>query len=466
MQTFRVFINSGNVTAMVAHLFRSLRFKISVFIVVLLLLTASIFSILTLQTVNRNIMEEVIKRAESLCKSTAALAPYSMLANDVLGLDNIVSKVREANSDVEYVAVTDANMKVLAHTDIAKRDTLFRLAPDGPIRAAVDNSRLYELNDPAVNLFEVHSPVFFNNRQIGNVILGINTSVLVHAQAETRRRIMIGLGITLFLGIGCVIVLSSLLTRPIKELSQGVNELKRGRQSKLRIYAHDELGSLTESFNHMAEIITRQQSELSISAQELEDAYVSTVKVLAAAIDARDPYTLGHSTRVSQLSVKIGEALGLSRRELEDLEVASLFHDVGKLKTPDYVLLKEGPLNPLEHREMSEHSEHGAAILSRAKSLQKYIPAVRHHHEWFNGEGYPDGLRAENIPLHAAIITVADSYDAMTSSRPYKIPRAPEEALRELNRYAGKQFNPLIVEAFCRVIETNPAIKEHVSSER
>lgn len=448
------------------NLFTSLRFKISVFIVVLLLITASIFSVITLQTMNRSIMDEVIKRAESLCKSTAALATFSLLANDVLGIDNIVSKVREVNADVEYVAITDTGMKVLAHTDISKRDTLLHLASGRTIREVVANTKVYEFNAPAVNIFEVHAPIIFNNRQIGNVVLGINTSVLVHAQAETRQRIMIGLGITMLLGIGCVIVLSSLLTRPIKELSLGVDELKRGRRSKLRIYAHDELGNLTESFNHMAEMITRQQSELSMSAQELEDAYVSTVKVLAAAIDARDPYTLGHSTRVSQLSVKIGEALGLSRHELEDLEVASLFHDVGKLKTPDYVLLKNGPLNPLEHREMSEHSEHGAAILKRAKSLQKYIPAVRHHHEWFNGEGYPDGLRAEDIPLHAAIITVADSYDAMTSSRPYKIPRAPAEALRELNRYAGKQFDPRIVEAFCRAIDSHPALKELVSSGR
>ena len=441
-------------------LFTSLRFKISVFIVVLLLITASLFSLITLQTINRNIMEEVLKRAESLCKSTAALAPYSMLANDVLGIDNIVAKVKETNADVEYVVVTDTGMKVLAHTDISKRDTLFHLAAISTIREAVDNTRVYELHTSTGNLFEVYTPVFFNSKQIGNVILGINTSVLVHAQAETRRRIIAGLGITLFLGIGCVVVLSSLVTRPIKELAMGVNELIKGRKSKLRIYAHDELGSLTESFNHMAELITRQRSDLSISAQELEEAYVSTVKVLAAAIDARDPYTHGHSTRVSQLSVKIGEILGLSRRELEDLEVASLFHDVGKLKTPDYVLLKEGPLNPLEHHEMSEHSEHGAAILSRAKSLQKYIPAVRHHHEWFNGEGYPDKLRGEEIPLHAAIITVADSYDAMTSARPYKIPRSPEEALRELNKYAGKQFDPRIVEIFCRVVESHPALKE------
>jgi putative nucleotidyltransferase with HDIG domain len=184
--------------------------------------------------------------------------------------------------------------------------------------------------------------------------------------------------------------------------------------------------------------------------------------VLAAAIDARDPYTLGHSTRVSKLACKIGAALGLSHHELEDLEIASLFHDVGKLKTPDFVLLKDGPLDPQEHREIANHCENGAAILGRATSLQKYMPPVRHHHEWFNGEGYPDGLRGDDIPLHAAIIAIADAFDAMTSSRPYKNALTREEALHELARYAGRQFNPRLVEVFQQVIESQPAESERL----
>ena len=448
---------------MMTTLFTSLRFKISVFIVLLLLATASIFSMITLQTMNRNIMDTVIKRAESLCKSTAAVAPYSILANDALGIDNIVSKVRAANDDVEYVAVTDTSMKVLAHTDVSRRGTVFHVTSEGAIRESGDGTSVHEVKTASGDSFQIATPMFFHNKPIGNVIIGINESILIHAQAETQKRIMAALAITLFLGIGCVIVLSPFITRPIKELAMGVNELKKGRRSKLRVYSHDELGSLTESFNNMAELITRQQAELSMSAGELQEAYVATVKVLAAAIDARDHYTLGHSTRVAKLAVKIGEALGLSRSELEDLEVASLIHDVGKLKTPDYVLLKEGPLTPREYREMSEHSEHGAAILSRAKSLEKYIPAVRHHHEWFNGDGYPGGLQADDIPVHAAIITVADAFDAMTSSRPYKNSCDPEHALRELNRYAGKQFDPRIVEIFCRIMDSHPVYEVQLS---
>jgi putative nucleotidyltransferase with HDIG domain len=269
-----------------------------------------------------------------------------------------------------------------------------------------------------------------------------------------NKRIMAGIGFTMLLGIACIIGFSSLITRPIKELSKGIDELKAGRRPKLRIYSGDEFGKLTESFNQITELTTRQQVRLTAYAQELEDSYRSTVKVLTAAIDARDPYTLGHSTRVAKLSVKIGEAIGLSRQELEDLEIASLFHDVGKLKTPDHVLLKDGPLDPMEHRVIISHCEYGAAILGRASSLRRYIPAVKHHHEWFNGKGYPDGLRGNDIPLHAAIIAVADAFDAMTSARPYKYSLSHEDALLELTRFSGSQFNPWLVEVFQKTLDS------------
>jgi len=432
----------------------SLRFKIALFIVILLLVTASLFSVITIQTMNRHILDEVIKRAESLCKSTAALAPYSILSSDLLGIDNIVSKVKDANIDVEYVAVTNAEMKILAHTDIAMRGETFIPYPRDTFKENQDGTRVYEVQPPTGTLLEIVSPILFNGKQMGSVIIGINKSVLFHAQAETRRKILAGFGITMLLGIGCILVLSSVITRPIKELARGVEELKQGRQTELRIYSHDELGNLTASFNQMTELTTKQQERLGTYATELEEAYVSTVKVLSAAIDARDPYTLGHSTRVATLARSIGEAIGLSPHELEDLEIASLFHDVGKLKTPDSVLLKDGPLDPQEHREISNHSESGAAILSRAPSLQKYIPAVRHHHEWFSGEGYPDGLRGNDIPLHAAIIAVADAFDAMTSARPYKSALSRDKALQELALFAGRQFDPRLVDALHQVIES------------
>jgi len=450
-----------------ATLFSTVRFKISISIITLLLVTVSTVTLLIVQTMNSHLLEEIIKTAESLCRSTAALAPYNILAGDVLGTDNIVSKVKEANADVEYVAVVDKDMRILAHTDVTKRGERLALSQGKAIKENTDGTRFYEVKKTSADLFEIVTPIFVkrNNNQIGSVIIGINKSALLKARSEARKRIVAGFGIVMFLGIVCIIVLSSFITRPIKELSMGVDALTEGRRSKLRVYSHDELGRLTTSFNRMTELITKQQTKLSIYAKELEEAYVSTVQVLSAAIDARDPYTLGHSARVAKLSLQIGAAMGLPRRELEDLEIASLFHDVGKLKTPDFVLLKEGPLDALEHQEIASHSEHGAAILSRATSLQKYIPAVRHHHEWFNGEGYPDRLQRDDIPLHAAIIAVADSFDAMTSARPYKKAFSHEDALRELIRCSAKQFNPRVVEAFFKVIESpQPVLAERFSS--
>jgi putative nucleotidyltransferase with HDIG domain len=433
--------------------FTTLRFKIALFIIVLLLVTAGIFSFLTVQTMNSRITDEVTKRAETLCKSMAALAPYSMLSGDVLGMDNIVAKVKGANPDVEYVAVTNANMRIVAHTRVKERGKKATLSPGELISKNSDGTTIYQAKNASGLFLEIMTPIVYKNIQMGSVIIGINNSMLQAARTETRIRIFKGFAIVILLGAGCIVILSSVVARPIKELSLGVEELKAGRRTKLRIYSHDELGKLTTSFNQMTEKITRQQDRLSTYAAELEEAYVSTVKVLSAAIDARDPYTLGHSTRVAKLARKIGEAFGFSHEELEDLEVASLFHDVGKLKTPDALLHKDGPLDALEHREVANHSEHGAAILSRAPSLQKYIAAVRHHHEWYNGEGYPDRLRGEDIPLHAAIIGVADAFDAMTSIRPYKNSFSRADALDELARCSGTQFNPQVVEVFHKVLD-------------
>jgi putative nucleotidyltransferase with HDIG domain len=203
----------------------------------------------------------------------------------------------------------------------------------------------------------------------------------------------------------------------------------------------------------MSKLITDQKKELLKYTQDLEEAYISIVRVLAMAIDARDSYTLGHSARVASHSLMIGEEIGLKSNELEELEIASLFHDVGKLKTPDAILFKSKSLDSTEYDEIRHHPEDGAEILNKVKPLQKYVEPVKHHHEYYNGKGYPDGLDGDGIPLYAAIISIADTYDAMTSTRPYRKALSKEEACKELEKGAGKQFHPELVKAFLRAIE-------------
>jgi putative nucleotidyltransferase with HDIG domain len=256
-------------------------------------------------------------------------------------------------------------------------------------------------------------------------------------------------------GCGCL-ALSSTMTRPIKALSMGIVDFKNGKESApLLIQSRDELGILTANFNEMSSLITQQRNKLNEYAVDLEESYVSMVKVVAAAIDARDPYTHGHSVRVAQLSLLIARELEFNEGKCADLEKACLFHDVGKIKIPDAILRKTSKLSPSEYEEIKQHTDYGADILRKAPSLHKYIPSVRHHHEWFNGQGYPDRLAGEEIPPFAAIISIADAYDAMTSERPYRKALSRDEALREVRKSSGTQFNPQLIDVFMSFMENS-----------
>jgi HD-GYP domain-containing protein (c-di-GMP phosphodiesterase class II) len=185
--------------------------------------------------------------------------------------------------------------------------------------------------------------------------------------------------------------------------------------------------------------------------QELMETFYATTEALAETIEKRDPYTGGHTKRVLNYSYAIGTALRLSTRELEDLKLAAILHDVGKIGVSDKILLKEGKLDPEELESMQLHPKYGAEILIHIKKLKDVIPSVRSHHEKIDGSGYPDKLKGEDIPIVAKIIAVADAFDAMTTDRPYRKAMSNKEAFEELRRYAGIQFDKDVVHAFMNV---------------
>lgn len=182
--------------------------------------------------------------------------------------------------------------------------------------------------------------------------------------------------------------------------------------------------------------------------ETLKETFHGTTLALAEALELRDAYTGGHTRRVRDYSLAAGRRLGLSPDELEDLSLAAVLHDVGKIGVRDAVLLKETPLDKDELLLMNGHAIHGGEILRHVKTLERVAPGVLHHHERFDGRGYPHGLSGEAIPLLARIIAVADTYDAMTTDRPYRKALSSETACAELQRQSGSQFDPVVVEAF------------------
>ncbi len=435
----------------------SLRLKIAFFVVVFLNCTFIPLYIVTEQTINTSVVNELKKRAGAVADNVRAIAGSSIESKDRSTLDKLVYRARVSNSDIEYIAVTGADGIIIAHSDIGMKGSLMsdhkgNLQENGGVKTAM------ELRD--ASMLEISTPVISGGQRVGAVKVAMNKSVLADAQ-KLHSRVFVIFGMILVAGTFASVMLASYLIRPIQELSSGVDQLKNGIEGKLlRVHSQDELGRLTSDFNEMSSTIAFQRKRLNVYARELEESYISIVKVVAAAIDARDSYTHGHSGRVSNFSLMIGEKIGLDREALDDLKVACLFHDVGKIKTPDAILLKPGKLTQYEYSEMVNHVEDGASILNKAGSLRRYIPAVRHHHERYDGNGYPDGLAGDDIPLFASIIAVADTFDAMTSTRPYREAFPVETALQRLGDMAGTQLRPDLVAVFIKLMSDRTTVAE------
>jgi HD-GYP domain-containing protein (c-di-GMP phosphodiesterase class II) len=222
------------------------------------------------------------------------------------------------------------------------------------------------------------------------------------------------------------------------------------RKSQLDYIAHTE--ESVRKLREAAETIERQNESLTHANVALRDRATEAMESLAAAVDARDTYTAGHSRRVQEIAIAIGRELRLEELELDSLSFAALFHDVGKLGVPDSVLLKAGPLDDDEWVIIRRHSEEGERIIAHLGFLSDATPAIRHHHEHWDGTGYPDGIRGAAIPLGARILHVADAFDSMISERVYRPAMSVGDALRELRRASGSQFCPTCVAALDTIV--------------
>jgi len=251
------------------------------------------------------------------------------------------------------------------------------------------------------------------------------------------------------------------LAEPLAELVRGALDIARGRFGRqVPVPGRSEIGDLAYTFNYMSRELERQDAENGRLIRALERGTLETVRSLAGAIDAKDPYTRGHNGRVADLAVEIGRELGCDAATLQALEYGGLLHDVGKIGVPEALLRKTVPLSGPEMSVMRRHPAIGADIVREVELLRDALPAIRSHHERWDGGGYPDGLVGESIPLVARVVNAADTWDACTSSRPYQPALDPGDVVQILAGLRGAQIDPAVHDALLAVLHrrTNGAL--------
>jgi len=426
---------------------------------VFLLITA--VTLMVMEVTKSTLRRDLLQRGAAISRVVALSAGHSLLAKDPLGLDRLVSETRASDPDIAFVAIRDTSDIMVAHDRVTERGKPFRPVPPLLPVGTFGDTQADEVVRDGRRLIEYTTPISFAGRRLGIATLGLSMEGFAAAQRSIRQLIFAAAAAILVVAFFGTLLVSSLITTPVKRLHQGVLSLASSETFQpVPARSSDELGALTRNFNRMAETILAQKTSLRKKALQLEEAYISMVRVIAASMDARDPYTMGHSTRVARMACALGRRIGLSEEELSNLERAAIFHDLGKIQTPDDVLLKGERLSNAEEERMKNHPVDGTEILRMAPFLHRYIPVVRAHHEWYNGEGYPDGLKGDEIPLHSQLIALADAFDAMTTDRPYRQALPEEAAITEILRFRGTQFSPELAKAFAEMMREMPPMDE------
>jgi HD-GYP domain-containing protein (c-di-GMP phosphodiesterase class II) len=244
------------------------------------------------------------------------------------------------------------------------------------------------------------------------------------------------------------------ITTPLEVLTESSRAIAQGDFSRrVVLNTRTEIGELAQTFNIMTDEIEHFIEDLKRAAAENRALFLGSIQMLAGAVDEKDPYTRGHSDRVTRYSVLIATELGLSNEEVEKIRISAQLHDVGKIGIEDRILKKPGALTQEEFEIMKTHTTKGANILRPVEQLRDMIPGIELHHESLDGRGYPYGLKGEQIPLMPRIIMVADTFDAMTTNRPYQAAADPEYVVRIINSLANTKFDPACVAAFTSVFQ-------------
>src|SRR5438552_4140142 len=367
------------------------------------------------------------------------------------------------DAGLPVVFVVDQNGKAVAHPDAAvafseRSMTDLKVVQDWLETGAQVQSALapftLERDGRAVLMLGSYATAELDrNSLLGVIAIQDEAAALVSVGEMRTQTLFISLlAATLALLIG--FYFAEKLTRPVRELAAGAQRIAAGDFSqRVKVLGRSELGELGASFNQMTDRIESFVGDLQRSAEENHELFLGTVKALAAAIDGKDPYTRGHSERVSRFSVAVAQGLGLPENEIERIRISALLHDVGKIGIDDRVLKKPAALTDEEFEIMKTHPQKGYKIMSQIPAMRDFLPRMYMHHEMISGEGYPQRLKGDEIPIQARIVSVADTFDAMTTERPYQRAMDLEAALTRLKSLVGTRYDARVVAAFIAACE-------------
>ncbi|MCL4820845.1 MAG: HD domain-containing protein [Vicinamibacteria bacterium] len=352
--------------------------------------------------------------------------------------------------------VVDVRGRVVAHSDPGKvsagsdfsdveivkqfLETRGRAAATAPFRLQAEDGRVLQMLGTYQGLGDDSG---------WGVIVQVDEEKAYYSAIQMRRNAAIVVGIVVLLGAGLGGAVSGQITQPIRELARGALQLAQGDYAtRVRVRSGNEVGTLADAFNQMGEEIQKAIAQIREAAEVNKELFMGSIRMLANAIDEKDPYTRGHSERVAFYSAITAKYMGMPPDEVERVHLSGIIHDVGKIGIEDKILRKPAALTDEEFEIMKQHPTKGLHILEAVPRLKEIAGAGLMHHENYDGSGYPEGLKGEDIPLLGRIVSVADAFDAMTTDRPYSKAMTFEAAVARLRFLAGKKFDDTCVTAF------------------
>jgi len=362
------------------------------------------------------------------------------------------------DAGLPVVFVVDQNGRVVAHPEAnlafsEKPMTDFKVVQDwqetgGQVQSALAPFSVQRDGRKVEMLGSYASAELDKNFRLGVIAIQDESAALASV-GDMRRQIILISVVAGLLTLAIGFFFAKMLTQPVQELAIGAHRIASGDfTQRIVVKSRTELGELGDSFNQMTDQLESYIRDLQNSAAENRELFLGTVKGLAAAIDGKDPYTRGHSERVSRLSVAIAQRMGIADDECEKIRISALLHDVGKIAIDDSILKKPGALTDEEYVIMKEHPQKGYKIMSQIAAMKEFLPGMYMHHEMVNGQGYPQGLKGDEIPLMGKIVAVADTFDAMTTDRPYQLAMKFEDAVERIKAFVGTRYDPAVVAAF------------------